>query len=84
MILQSCVATTTLQKGGGNQKGAEFSKVFQGFLSKIVASAGSMALNQGTVLADKVIIYVLYFIQFVVYTMRNPVIYRTAKKVVFC
>ena len=32
----------------------------------------------------KVIIYVLYFNQFVVYSMRNPVIYRTAKKVVFC
>ena len=24
------------------------------------------------------------FIQFVVYSMRNPVVYRTAKKVVFC
>ena len=26
----------------------------------------------------------LCFIQFVVYSMRNPVVYRTAKKVVFC
>ena len=32
-----CVATTTLQKGGGKQKGAEFSKVFLRFLSQIVA-----------------------------------------------
>ena len=49
-----------------------------------LVSAGSMALNQRPVFADKVIIYVLYFNQFVVYTMRNPVICRTAKKVVFC
>ena len=32
----------------------------------------------------KVIICALHFIQFVVYSMRNPVVYRTAKKVVFC
>ena len=42
-------------------------------------------LNQRPVFADKkVIIYVLLFNQFVVCSMRNPVIYRTAKKVVFC
>ena len=35
MLLQSCVATTTLQKGGGKQKGAEFSKVFQGFCLRL-------------------------------------------------
>ena len=37
------------------------------------------------VFADKkVIACVLCFINFVVYSMRNPVVYRTAKKVVFC
>ena len=36
------------------------------------------------VFADKVIICVLCFNQFVVYSMRNPVVYRTGKKVVFC
>ena len=35
MLLRSCVATTTLQKGGGKQKGAEFSKVFQGFCLRL-------------------------------------------------
>ena len=35
MLLQSCMATTTLQKGGGKQKGAEFSKVFQGFCLRL-------------------------------------------------
>ena len=41
--------------------------------------------NHTTVFADKkVIICALCFIQFVVYSMRNPVVYRTAKKVVFC
>ena len=44
-----------------------------------------MALNHRPVFADKkVIICALCFIQFVVYSMRNPVVYRTAKKVVFC
>ena len=46
-----------------------------------------MALNQDAapVFTDKeVIICVLCFMQFVVYSMRNPVVYRTAKKVVFC
>ena len=43
-----------------------------------------MALNYRPVFADKkVIICVLCFIQFVVYSMRNPVVYRTARKVVF-
>ena len=32
----------------------------------------------------KVIICALRFIQFVVYSMRNPVVYRTAKKIGFC
>ena len=44
-----------------------------------------MALHHRPVFADKkVIICALCFIQFVVYSMRNPVVYRTAKKVVFC
>ena len=44
-----------------------------------------MALHHRPVFADKkVIICVLCFIQFVVYSMRNPIVYRTAKKVVFC
>ena len=44
-----------------------------------------MALHHRPVCADrKVIICALCFIQFVVYSMRNPVVYRTAKKVVFC
>ena len=44
-----------------------------------------MALHHSPVFADKkVIIGVLCVIQFVVYSMRNPVVYRTAKKVVFC
>ena len=42
-----------------------------------------MALHHRPVFADKkVIIFALCFIQFVVYSMRNPVVYRTAKKVV--
>ena len=44
-----------------------------------------MALHDRPVFADKkVITCALCFIQFVVYSMRNPVVYRTAKKVVFC
>ena len=40
-----------------------------------------MALNHRPVFVDKkVIICALCFIQFVVYSMRNPVVYRTAKK----
>ena len=35
MWLQSYVATTTLQKGGAKRKGAEFSKVFQGFCLRL-------------------------------------------------
>ena len=43
-----------------------------------------MALTHRPVFADKkVIICVLCFIQFVVYSMPNPVVYRTAKRVVF-
>ena len=43
-----------------------------------------MALNHRPVFcADKVAICALCFIQFVVYSIRNPVVYRTAKKVVF-
>ena len=41
MLLQSCVATTTLQKGGEKQKGAEFSKVFQGFCLRLSEVAGN-------------------------------------------
>ena len=41
MLLQSYVATTTLQKGGGKQKGAEFSKVFQGFCLRLSEVAGN-------------------------------------------
>ena len=41
MLLQSCVATTTLQKGGGKQKGAEFSKAFQGFCLRLSELAGN-------------------------------------------
>ena len=44
-----------------------------------------MVLNHRPVFADKkVIVRVLSFIQFVVYSMRNSVVYRKAKKVVFC
>ena len=40
--------------------------------------------NFWSVLADKkVIICAPWFIQFVVYSMRNPVVYRTAKKLCF-
>ena len=43
-----------------------------------------MALNHRPVFADKkVIICVLCFIQVVVYSMRNAVVYRTAKRIVF-
>ena len=42
-----------------------------------------MALYHRPVFADKkVIICALCFIQFVVYSTRNPVVYWTAKKVV--
>ena len=44
-----------------------------------------IALNHKPIFADKkVIICALRFIQFVVYSMRNSVVYRTLKKVVFC
>ena len=40
-----------------------------------------MALNHRSIFAfKKVIICALRFIQFVVFSMRNPVVYRTAKK----
>ena len=43
-----------------------------------------MALNHRPFFADKqVIICVVCFIKFVVYSMRNPVVYRTVKGVVF-
>ena len=32
----------------------------------------------------KVIICALFFIQFVVYSMRDPVVYRNGNKLVFC
>ena len=48
-------------------------------------SAGSNGIEQeASLCADKVTIHAPCFIQFVVYSMRNPVVYRTAKKVVFC
>ena len=41
-----------------------------------------MALNHRPILADKKeIICALCFIQLVVYSMRNPIVYRTEKKV---
>ena len=44
-------------------------------------SLNLLALNHRPVFADKkVIICALCFIQFVVYSMRNPVVYRIAKK----
>ena len=50
-----------------------------------LVSAGSNSIEPYAILcAYKVTICVLCFIQFVVYSMRNPVVYRTAKKVVFC
>ena len=42
-----------------------------------------MALHHRPVFADKKVINcALCFIQFVVYSLQNPVVYRTAKKVV--
>ena len=51
-----------------------------------LVSAGSNDFQpKRPVFADKrVIICVLCFIEFVVYSMRNPVVYRATKKVVFC
>ena len=47
--------------------------------------SGLMALNHRPVFPDKkVIICVLCLIQFVNYSTRNAVVYRTEKKVVFC
>ena len=44
-----------------------------------------MALNHRPVFEDKkVMICALCVIQFVVYSMQNPIVYRIAKKVVFC
>ena len=46
-----------------------------------------MALNQTAGFCryeGDIKICVVGFIQFVVYYIRNPVMYRTAKKVVFC
>ena len=46
---------------------------------------GSRSSFSGPIFADKKVIdCARRFIQFVVYSMRNPVVYRTAKKVVFC
>ena len=40
-----------------------------------------MALNRKPVFVDKkVIICVLFFIQFVVYSTRNPVVYRNGRR----
>ena len=47
--------------------------------------AGSNGIEpQASLSTDKVTIRALCFIQFVVYSTRNPVVYWTAKKVVFC
>ena len=52
---------------------------------KVSFQPALMALHHRPVFADKkVIICALCFIQFVVYSMRNPVVFRIAKKVVFC
>ena len=46
--------------------------------------AGSNDIEpQASLRIDKVTIRALCFIRFVAYSMRNPVIYRTAKKVVY-
>ena len=51
-----------------------------------LVSAGSNGFEpKRLVFADrKVIICVVCFIEFVVCSMRNPVVYRAAKKEVFC
>ena len=56
-----------------------------GKLDLSLVSAGTNGfVPKGRFFADtKVIICVVCFIQFVVYSVRNPVVYRTAKKVVF-
>ena len=48
MLLQSCVAATTLRCEGGKQKGAEFSKVFQGFCLRLSEVAGKFRINSVT------------------------------------
>ena len=53
-------------------------------LDLALVSAGSNGVEpKASLCADKAIC-ALFFIQFVVYSMRNPVVYPTAKKVVFC
>ena len=52
-----------------------------------LVSAGSNGIETWAILCAynaRCEICVVCFIQFVVYSMRNPVVYRTAKKVVFC
>ena len=50
-----------------------------------LASAGSNGIEPlASLCADKVIICAPCFILFVVYSLRNPTVYRTSKKVVFC
>ena len=50
-----------------------------------LVSAGSNGIEaQASLCADKVTSCALCFIQLVAYSMCNPVVYRTAKKVVFC
>ena len=46
--------------------------------------SGLLALNHRPGFADKKVMILCIMFQSVVYSMRNPVIYRTAKKVVFC
>ena len=58
--------------------------VDSGKLDLGVVLAGSKGIEPYVSLcADKVTIRALCFIQFVFYSMRNPVVYRTAKKLVF-
>ena len=59
--------------------------VDSGELDLGLVSAGSHDIEpQASLCVDKVTIRVLCFIQVVFYSMRNPVVYRTAKRVVFC
>ena len=58
----------------------------EGKLDLGLVSEGSNGIEPQviSICADKLTICALCFIQFVVYSMHNPVVYRTAKKVVFC
>ena len=54
-------------------------------VNQIKLQSYKVTKNHKPIFVDKkVIICALRFIQFVVYSMRNSIVYRTAKKVVFC